>query len=93
MDKSLICQLILAFVSLWLLVNSFKETFEEKCASDFFIYFIIVWLLFNQGYDINDWLDFILIVIKWDYNINDRLKFILSTIRRDNGLNKQLKAR
>jgi len=31
--------LILALVSLWLLVNSFKETFKEKRSIDFF-YFI-----------------------------------------------------
>ena len=35
----------------------------------------------------NNWLDFVLIVIKRDYNANDRLKFILSFIRRENGLN------
>ena len=40
---------------------------------------------------VNDWLDFILTVIKRDYNTNDQLKFILSLIRRDNGLNDQLK--
>jgi len=38
--KSLICELILAFVSLWLLVNSFKETSKEKSPIDFFDYFI-----------------------------------------------------
>ena len=32
--------LILALVSLWLLVNSFKETFKEKLLIDFFYYFI-----------------------------------------------------
>jgi len=35
--QSLICELILALVSLWLLVNSFKETFAEKRPIDFFI--------------------------------------------------------
>jgi len=38
--KSLICKLILALVSLWLLVNSFKETFKEKHPINFFYYFI-----------------------------------------------------
>jgi len=38
--QSLICELILALVSLWLLVNSFKETFKEKRPIDFFYYFI-----------------------------------------------------
>jgi len=33
--QSLICELILALVSLWLLVNSFKETFKEKRPIDF----------------------------------------------------------
>jgi len=40
--KSLICELILALVSLWLLVNSFKETSKEKRPIDFFDYFIII---------------------------------------------------
>jgi len=40
--QSLICELILALVSLWLLVNSFKETFKEKCLIYFFDYFIII---------------------------------------------------
>jgi len=35
-EKSLICELILALVSLWLLVNSFKETSKEKRPIDFF---------------------------------------------------------
>jgi len=38
--QSLICELILALVSLWLSVNSFKETSKEKCSIDFFDYFI-----------------------------------------------------
>jgi len=40
--QSLICELILALVSLWLLVNSFKETSKEKRPIDFFDYFIII---------------------------------------------------
>jgi len=39
-DKSLICELILALVSLWLLVNSIKKNLKEKCPIDFFDYFI-----------------------------------------------------
>jgi len=39
--QSLIYKLILALASLWLLVNSFKETFKEKCPIGFFYYFII----------------------------------------------------
>jgi len=37
--QSLICELILALISLWLLVNSFMETSKEKRPIDFF-YFI-----------------------------------------------------
>jgi len=36
----LICELILALVSLCLLVNSFNETSKEKRPIDFFDYFI-----------------------------------------------------
>jgi len=39
--QSLVCELILALVSLWLLVNSFKETFKEKRPIDFFDYLIM----------------------------------------------------
>jgi len=40
--QSLICELILALVSLWLLVNSFKETSKEKKHSiDFFIILLL----------------------------------------------------
>jgi len=39
-NKSLICELILALVSLWLLVNSFEEISKEKRLIDFFDYFI-----------------------------------------------------
>jgi len=38
--QSLIYELVLALVSLWLLVNSFKETSIEKRPIDFFDYFI-----------------------------------------------------
>ena len=38
--QSLICELILALVSLRLLVNSFKETSKEKHLIEFFDYFI-----------------------------------------------------
>ena len=39
-DKSLVYELILALVSPWLLVNSFKEISKEKRPIDFFNYFI-----------------------------------------------------
>jgi len=38
--QSFICELILALVSLWLLVNSIKENPKEKHPIDFFNYFI-----------------------------------------------------
>ena len=38
--QNLVCELILALVSLLLLVNSFKETFKDKRSIDFFDYFI-----------------------------------------------------
>ena len=89
--QSLICELILALVSLWLLINSFKETSKEKRLIDFFGYFIqryfdyfiiiLPFFYFNRHYCVNDRLDFILTVIKRDYNTNDLLKFILSIIK------------
>ena len=38
--QNLICESILVLVSLWLLINSFKETSKEKRPIDFFDYFI-----------------------------------------------------
>ena len=88
----LICELILALVSLWLLVNSFKETFKEKHPIGFFIILLLFCLFqFKRGYCMNDRLDFISTVIKQYYNSNDRLKFILLFIRWENDLNKWLK--
>jgi len=87
----LIFELILALVSLWLLVNSFKKTFKEKRPIDFFDYFIqryfdyyIIILPvfgFKRGYGVKDRSDFILTEIKRCYNSNDRCKFILFLIR------------
>jgi len=34
----------------------------------------------DQGYSMNDRLEFILTVVKQDYNTNDRLEFILTII-------------
>ena len=66
----MIFELILALVSLWLLVNSFKKTFKEKRPIDFFDYFIqryfdyyIIILPvfgFKRGYGVKDRSDFIL---------------------------------
>jgi len=38
-EQSLVCELILALVSPWLLVSSFKETFKDKHPIDFYYYF------------------------------------------------------
>ena len=97
--RSLICELILALVSLWLLVNSFKETSKEKRPIDFFIIlFKDIWIILLLFYlfwfnNVNDRLDFVLTVIKRDYNTNNQLKFISSFIRQENGLNDRFKAR
>jgi len=39
-EQSLVCELILALVSLWLSINSFKKTFKEKTSDCFFLLFI-----------------------------------------------------
>ena len=48
--QNLICESILVLVSLWLLINSFKETSKEKRPIDFFIILfkdiLIILLLF-----------------------------------------------
>ena len=45
-EQSLVCELILALVSLWLLVNSFKETIKEKRPIDFFLLFFYFFKIF-----------------------------------------------
>jgi len=49
----LICDLILVLVSLWLLVNSFKETSKEKRLIDYFIqrYFDYIIIIFSRYFD------------------------------------------
>ena len=69
-------------LSFTLVINQFIQGNFQRKTSDWFFWF-------NRGYSVNDRLDFILKVIKWDYNTNDRLKFILSFIRWENGLNKR----
>ena len=66
MTKSLVYELILALVSLWLLVNSIKkENPKEKRQIDFFYYFIkryffdiyiiiLPLLSFKRGYGLKD---------------------------------------
>ena len=92
----MICELILALVSLWLLVNSINKNPKEKCPIDFFDYFIqryfdyfiiiLPLLVFKRGYGMKDRLDFILTEIKRYHNSNDWWKFILLFIRRENSL-------
>jgi len=103
MTKSLVYELILALVSLWLLVDSIKkEKFQRKRLIDFFWfillkdifdYYIIISPLFGfkRGYDMTERSEFILTEIKGCCNTNDRWKFILFLIRRENDLNKWLK--
>ena len=74
----------LVLVSLWLLINSFKETSKEKRPIDFFYYFI-------QRYFVHFIIIFqdILIILLlfyffWfnrGYSVNDRLDFILTEIK------------
>jgi len=89
-DKTLIYELILALVSLWLLVNSIKKEKSQRKTSDRFflisllkeIFLIIILLFclffgFKRAYDMIEWSDFILTEIQRCYNSNDRWKFIL----------------
>ena len=92
--QSLICELILALVSLWLLVNWSKETSKEKRPIDFFDYFIQSY--FN--YFIIIFQDILIILLLFhffwfnrDYSVNDRLDFVLRVIKRDYNANDRLK--
>jgi len=71
----LICELILALVSLGYFSTHLKRTFKVS------VRLKISFLMINQGYNMNDQLNFILKAIKRDYNTNDRLKFILILIK------------
>ena len=92
--QSLICELILALVSLWLLVNSFKETSKEKRPIDFFDYFIQRYF----DYFIIIFQDILIILLLFyffwfnrGYSVNDRLDFVLTVIKRDYNTNDRLK--
>ena len=81
----MICELILALVSLWLLVNSFKETSKEKRPIDFFDYFIQRYF----DYFIIIFQDILIILLLFcffwfnrGYSVNDRLDFALTVIKR-----------
>jgi len=89
------CELILTLVSLWLLVNSFKETSKEKHPIDFFDYFIQIYfdyfiIIFSRFFDY-----FIIILLFFlfnrGYSVNDRLDFALTVIKRHYNTNDQLK--
>ena len=88
--QSLICELILALVSLSLLVNSIKkEKSQRENVRLIFLfhftkrYFLIIILFilplfgFQRVYDMTKRSDFILTKINICYNSNDRWKFIL----------------
>ena len=100
-DKSLIYELILALVSLWLLVNSIKKGKSQRknvqlifliiLLKDIFLIiklFFCLFFGFKHGYGMTERSDFILTEIKRCYNTNDQWKFILFLIRRENDLNK-----
>ena len=89
-DKSLVYELILALVSLWLLVDSIKKEKSQRETSDWFfrfillkgIFFIIILLFyllfdFQRGYGTTERSEFILTEINGWYNSNDRWKIIL----------------
>ena len=88
-DKSLVFELILALVSLWLLVDSIKKEKSQRETSDWFFWFILLKDIFDyyiiilplfgfqRGYDMTERSDFILIEINGYYNSNDRWKLIL----------------
>jgi len=83
-DKSLVYELILALVSLWLLVNSIKKDKSQRKTSDWFFWFILLKDIFDyyiiilplfgfqRGYGMTERSDFILTEINGCYNSNDR---------------------
>jgi len=68
--KSLICELILALVSLGYFSTYLKRTSKVN------VWLKLAFLVINRGYNMNDRLIFILKAIKRDYNTKDRLKLI-----------------
>jgi len=81
-DKSLVYELILALISLWLLVDSIKKEKSQRKTSDWFFWFILLKDIFGfqRGYGMTERSDFILTEINRCYNSNDRWKFILFLI-------------
>ena len=75
-------ELILVLVSLWLLVNSFKETFKEKRPIDFFDYFIIIFSRYFDYFFIffKDILIIFLFLRYFDYYIIILLFFYLTEV-------------
>ena len=93
--QNLICESILVLVSLWLLINSFKETSKEKRPIDFFnlFYSKIFWLFY---YYFSRYFDYFIIILLYflfnrGYSVNDRLDFVLTVIKRDYNTNDRLK--
>jgi len=88
-DKSLVYELILALVSLWLLVDSIKKEKSQRETSDCFFWFILLKDIFDyyiiilplfgfqRSYSTTERSDFILTEINRYHNSNDRWKFIL----------------
>ena len=81
MTKSLVYELILALVSLWLIVDSIKKGKSQRKRPIFFIYFtkryfhyyiiILPPFGFKSGYGMAERSEFILTEIKVCYNTND----------------------
>ena len=78
------CELILTLVSLWLLINSFKETSKEKHPIDFFDYFIqryfyYIIIIFSRYFDY-----FIIILPLFDfqrgYGMTERSELIFTEV-------------
>ena len=95
----MICELILALVSLWLLLNSIKKNPKEKRPIDFFAlfylkiffdYYIIILPLFGfeRGYGMTERLDFILTEINGYYKPMIGGNLLYFWIRRENDLSK-----
>jgi len=92
--QSLICELILASVSLWLLVNRSKETSKGKLSIDFFYYFIQRYFDYFFYFFKIFWLFYYYFAFFWfnrGYSVNDRLDFVLTVIKRDYNANNRLK--
>ena len=76
--------LIFGYCFLWLLVNSFKETFKEKRHIDFFSYYFKIFWLFYYFFQ-HILIILLLFSFLWfnrGYSVNNRLDFALTVIKR-----------